>query len=165
MLLLVVEKGTAIKKYHKVAFCQLFFANSNACVNIRHLTSSLSRTCELQSDTVSSMENIYPIEHGNEKIEKETVIEMLRLHGFDHPETKNLVLEWTLQQEEFVAKENTSKASIVFNIERSDLYLAVGDILGALECLDDAYTQALHEDEVGLCQEIQKKREEILGEN
>jgi len=86
---------------------------------------------------------------------------MLRENGFEHPETRDLVIKWTEQQEALVTKENTSRASIVFNIERADLYLAVGDKEGALECLEDARMQSYQENESELYKQIMKKMDEI----
>ena len=98
---------------------------------------------------------------GKEKIEKEKVLEMLKTKGVEDPETKALVLEWTKEREVEVAKENTSRASIVFNIERSDLYVAANDIEGAIGCLESALTQAEHENEEELLKEILEKIEKL----
>ncbi|MDP3947360.1 MAG: hypothetical protein Q8Q41_01560 [bacterium] len=102
-------------------------------------------------------------ENSQEKIEKEKVLEMLRANGFEHLETRDLVIKWTEQQEALVAKENTGRAAIVFNIERSDLYLAVGDKDGAIKCLEDARAQAHQENEGELYDQIMKKMDEIKG--
>lgn len=96
-------------------------------------------------------------ENNQEKIEKEKVLEMLRTNGFDHPETKELVMRWTEQREAEVEKENTSRAAIVFNIERSDLYIAMEDKQGAVECLEDALTQADQENDTELQNQILEK--------
>ncbi|MBI5401188.1 MAG: hypothetical protein HZB12_03700 [Candidatus Yonathbacteria bacterium] len=111
------------------------------------------------------MENFPTQENGHEKIEKENVLEMLRANGFEHPETRDLVIKWTEKQEALVTKENTSKATIVFNIERSDLYLATRDKEGALECLEDARTQAYQENEMELYDQIIKMMDEVEGKN
>lgn len=107
------------------------------------------------------MENFVKPENSQEKIEKGKVLEMLRVNGFEHPETRDMVMRWTEQQEASVENENTSRAGIVFNIERADLYLAVGDIDGALENLEDARTQALQENDAELYEQIMKKMGEI----
>lgn len=74
----------------------------------------------------------FPTQEGNkEKIEKEKVLEMLRTRGLEDPETKEAMTKWTMQQEALADKENTNRASILFNIERTDLYLATGDTTGA----------------------------------
>lgn len=95
------------------------------------------------------------------KIEKQRVLEALRAKGLEDPETKALVIKWTEEQEEIVARENTPRATIVFNIERADLYLAAGDVEGELECLEDALYQAEQEGETELALQIAKKIEEI----
>jgi len=102
---------------------------------------------------------------GKEKIEKEKVLEMLKTKGVDDPETKTLVLQWTKEREAVVAKENTSRAAIVFNIERSDLYVAANDIEGAIECLESALTQAEQENEEKLRKEILEKIESLEESN
>jgi hypothetical protein len=96
-----------------------------------------------------------------EKIEKGKILEMLKANGSEHPETKALVIKWTEQQEALVNKENTNRAAIIFNIERSDLYIAAGDIAGALECLEDARLQAHQENETELYDQIMKKMDEM----
>ena len=96
-------------------------------------------------------------ENNQEKIKKEKVLEMLRTNGLDHPETKKLVMKWTKQREVEVEKENTSRATIVFNIERSDLYIAMWDKEGAIKCLKDVLTQAYQENEKGLQEQILEK--------
>lgn len=91
------------------------------------------------------------------KIEREKVLEMLRTNGLEHPETKELVMKWTAQREAEVEKENTSCAAIVFNIDRSDLYIAAGDKDGAKECLESALDQADQENEKELQDQIIEK--------
>ena len=110
------------------------------------------------------MNETFPkIESQEGKIKKEKVLKMLKEKGFDAPETKELVLVWTIEQEALIEKENTAKASILFNVERTDLYLAIGDIDGALECLEDARAQAFYENETELYGEIVKKMNELEG--
>ena len=104
------------------------------------------------------MENFPSFEN---KIEKAEVLEMLRLNGFEHPETRSAVIKWTEQQEVLVTNENTAKARIYFEIERADLYIAVKDIEGALDCLEDVRIQAHQENEVELYNEIMKKMDEV----
>ena len=94
-------------------------------------------------------------------LEKKTVLEMLKANGFDHPETKELVMKWIEQREREVEIENTSRAAIVFNIERTDLYIAMGDREGAIQNLEDALGQADSEDEKELQEEIIAKIKEI----
>ncbi len=97
-----------------------------------------------------------------EKIEKEKVLEMLRLNGFEDPKTKEMVIGWTKQREAEVEKsENPNHESIVFNIERTDLYLAARDKDGAIENLNDALQQAEQENEVELQNQILEKLKDL----
>lgn len=96
-----------------------------------------------------------------EKIEKEKVLEMLRAHGFDHPETKEIVTKWAEQREASVMEKNTRRAQVLFEIERSELYLAAGDAEGALRCLEDARFVAHQENEHELYGQIMKRMDEI----
>ena len=99
----------------------------------------------------------FPTPENNEKIEKETVLEALRTKGPEDPETKEMVIKWTIQREAEVDKENTNRASIIFNIERTDLYLAAGDVEGALEHLEDVLLYASQVKERELYNETLKK--------
>ena len=88
------------------------------------------------------------------KIEKAQVWEALRTKGLEAPGVRELVEQWTIQQEERVAK-GTSRDAIILNIDRADLYIAVGDRIGALECLEDARRQAFQENENELTETIE----------
>ena len=96
-------------------------------------------------------------ENNQEKIEKEKVLEMLRTNGLEHFETNELVTKWTLQKEAEVKKENTSRAAILLNIDRTDLYIAIGDNEGAIKNLEDALEQADQENEKELQDQIIEK--------
>lgn len=95
------------------------------------------------------------------KIEKAEIVEMLKTKGLDDPEVKELVIKWTMEQETLATQVGTVEASITFNIDRSDLYLAVGDIDGALEALEDARLQAHSEGQMELYNQIMTKMDEI----
>ncbi|MEQ1500409.1 MAG: hypothetical protein ABL917_03515 [Parcubacteria group bacterium] len=97
------------------------------------------------------------------EIDIQEVLERLRATGPEDPETMELVLKWTQYQEELVRRVNTSKATMMFNILRSDVYLAAGDREGALECLEEARLQAHQENEETLYIMIMKKMDEIEG--
>lgn len=107
------------------------------------------------------MEKLPDQEGMQEKMEKEDVLEILRSKGLGDPEAMEMVMKWTMEQEELVTKENTSRAAIVFNIERSDLYIAAGDMEGAIDCLEDALTQAFQEDEKELYDQVLEKINEL----
>ncbi len=97
------------------------------------------------------------------EINKDEVLIALQKEKVPSQETRDLVLKWTLQEEAKVNKENTSRATIIFNINRADLYVAVGDIDGALECLEGARLQAHQEGEKDLYNQIMKKMDTIEG--
>ncbi|MFZ2522113.1 MAG: hypothetical protein WAX44_01215 [Minisyncoccia bacterium] len=109
------------------------------------------------------MDNEGPPNNESIEIETEEVLERLRATGPDDPETMKFVMEWTFQQEELVRRVNTSKATMMFNILRSDVYLAAGDKDEALQCLEEARMQAHQEDEETLYNMIMKKMDEIEG--
>lgn len=107
------------------------------------------------------MENFPKPENSQEKIEKGKVLEMLRAHGFEHTETRAMVIKWTEQQEALQTNENARKARISLEIERADLYVAVGDIEEAFKCLNQACRQANEEDDEELYSQAIKKMDEI----
>lgn len=107
------------------------------------------------------METFSKSENKQERIEKEKVLEMLRVNGFEHPETKSMVIAWTEQQEALVSKEKTARVRICFEIERSDLYVAIDDMDDALECLEDARMLASQEGEMELYRQIMNKMGEV----
>jgi hypothetical protein len=109
------------------------------------------------------MEQIPKQEGGENKIEKATVLDLLRAKGFEDGEAKEAVMRWTEQREAEVNAINTSRAAIEFNIERAELYIAVGDKEGALDCLHDARMQAHQENEGALYADILEKMDEIEG--
>ena len=96
-------------------------------------------------------------------IEQAEIIELLRARGVDDPEVKELVIKWTAQQEVLVTAEGTAKAQITFEINRAELYVACGDIGGALQCLEDARLQAHQEGETELYAQIVLKMDEVEG--
>lgn len=94
---------------------------------------------------------------------------MLRVNGLEHFETKKMMLDWIKQQEALILKENVSgmdnnRADIIFDMERSDLYVAAGDIDGALDLLDGARQRALQGNEKEIYGQIMKKMDEIEGQ-
>ncbi len=107
------------------------------------------------------MEDLTNVE--NREIETSEVLDRLRVTGPEDPETMRIVIAWTLQQEELVRRVNTSKATTMFNILRSDVYLAAGDKAGALECLEEARMEAYQQDEETLYNMIIQKMDEIEG--
>jgi hypothetical protein len=96
-----------------------------------------------------------------QKIEKETVLEMLRTHGLEDPETMALVMKWTEQLE--ASRDGSSRSTILNNIERADLYVAARDKDGAIECLEDARREAVQENEADLVVQIEAKIDELVS--
>ena len=90
-------------------------------------------------------------------IDHSEVIEALKAKGPDDPEVKQLVIKWTEQQESIIAEDFKANSRIIFELRRSEIYIAAGDPEYALECLQDALTQAVGEGEVELEQETRKK--------
>jgi len=107
------------------------------------------------------MEQSANLENNQEKIEKVKLIEALQVNGSEHPETKALMIKWIKQRETEVEKENTSRATIVFNIDRADLYIAANDMEGALEHLEDTLMQTRQEGEKELGDQIRRKIKEL----
>lgn len=94
------------------------------------------------------------------KIEKEALLSLLEQRGVEDKEVLRMVVEWTIEREQRVS---TPKEAILFNIERSELYIATGDIEGAIDVLNDALLQAHNEKEVVLFSEIKKKLSDLEG--
>ena len=99
-------------------------------------------------------------EHGPEVVEKGELVERLRAEGLTK-ENKKLVLAWTEQEEKKVEAEGSSEASVRFNMSRADLWVAIGDIDGALEALEDARQQAHQEYLDDLVSEIEAAMDKI----
>lgn len=76
----------------------------------------------------------------------EEVVAALREHGTTK-ETEALLLTWTLAREAEVEAENSSRATLVFNIRRAKLYESAGLVEAALENFQDALVQAEQENE------------------
>jgi rhamnogalacturonyl hydrolase YesR len=108
-----------------------------------------------------------PSSEGTPKIEKAKVLEMIRTKGLQDPETMDLIHAWTLEQEQQVALENTPTATLRFDLERVDLYLAAGDVEGALEFLENPETglfyAALQQGDQEICSLVEVKIKEIRG--
>ncbi|MEN9405405.1 MAG: hypothetical protein RLY47_364 [Candidatus Parcubacteria bacterium] len=93
---------------------------------------------------------IPPQEAQEEKkeISFEHVLAELNKNGAEHPETLELVVAWTISREEAVdagPQETRNQRSVLFNIDRAQLYVAIGDLDEAENCLYDAKDQAQQE--------------------
>jgi len=81
-----------------------------------------------------------------------------RTKSFNHPDAKDLVINWHMQREGEVEKsENTLRAGIIFEIDRADLYMAIENTEGAIQCLEDALTQVNEGNQSDLFDEIDEK--------
>ncbi|MDR3519880.1 MAG: hypothetical protein P4L63_03280 [Candidatus Pacebacteria bacterium] len=89
------------------------------------------------------------------KIKKSEVVELLKARGIDNLEVKKFFMDWTLQRERETDK-GTPRDRIIFNVERAEVYLAIGDNEEFLNALDDALRQALQHNEADLYNQIIK---------
>ena len=64
-------------------------------------------------------------------------------------------------QEARAEHDDSGRASILLNVERSDLYVAIGDIDGALDCLESARIQAYQNNERELYDHIMEKMDSM----
>ncbi len=94
-----------------------------------------------------------------EKIETiEELATAVMIPGMTEQVRLALMKEWTIAQEK---KVKTSRDTIVLNVDRATLYVLVGDIDEALNCLDEALYQAEQEKEEQLASEIFAKIQEL----
>ena len=101
------------------------------------------------------------IEKVETKVEKADLIKALAEKGLSDPETQEMLTRWTEEQEKYVESQPRPDAEIKFNIDRADLYIALNDVTGALECLEDARVQASQESRDDLYNQICDKMDEI----
>lgn len=102
-------------------------------------------------------------ENNQEKIKKETVLEILtRTKSFSDPESQGLVTKWIEQRESEVV---SSRDAIVLNIERSELFIAIGEIGEAFKNLEDTLEQADSENEIELQDQIIAKLKSLRASN
>ncbi len=106
----------------------------------------------IKNDKIPNMSMEMP-----KKIEKERVLKMLSTNGFEHPETKELVLKWTEQKEKEAMIEGTPKARLLFNIERIDLFKQV-DMNKAWETIKEVLAELDMEQTSS-----KEEREELYG--
>jgi hypothetical protein len=97
----------------------------------------------------------------NKETPEEQLISILKEKGIANPEAKELLINWTIQQEKEVEASADPEASIQFNLKRARLYFKAGYIEAALENFDDAMTQAWHEERKELYIAIEKEKKEI----
>ncbi len=94
-------------------------------------------------------------------IDKSEVMDEIKTKGIEGPGVRELIEQWTIQQEKIAEEFGTSESSINLNIDRADLYLATGDKEGALEALEDARLHAHQEGNLELYNKIMIRMDEI----
>lgn len=87
---------------------------------------------------------------GEPKFEEEKDFEqrltrLLREKGIEDPEVKDLLIQWTIEQEKRVEGSGDSESPIRFNLRRARLYFEAGYTEEAIENFEAARTQALNE--------------------
>ncbi|MEI8360842.1 MAG: hypothetical protein WCG01_01830 [bacterium] len=91
------------------------------------------------------MKENFPV-FNNERVNEQKLIDSFKAKGAKDPETQKLLIEWTIDQEKLAELTNDyALAQINLNLKRAHLYLAVGEIEAAKECLSDASIQAWNE--------------------
>jgi len=95
------------------------------------------------------------------KIEKEEVLAAIRAKGIEDPEVKALILQWTKEREDERNRAQSARVVVQFEIDRADLYIAAGDIEGAIESLERASELAYGEREMDLRDTIEEKIERL----
>lgn len=98
---------------------------------------------------------------GEGKVEKGAVLEAIRTKGLEDPETMALVVRWTKEREEERNRAASPRVGIQFEIDRADLYIAAGDIGGAIEGLEWALEHARGENQTDLYEKIKEKIERL----
>ncbi|MEK7614736.1 MAG: hypothetical protein AAB428_03665, partial [Patescibacteria group bacterium] len=87
-------------------------------------------------------------------------------NGRISPETMRLVEAWTIQREVETERDPANASRAIFEGERAELYLAVGDRGEALECFRQALYIARQEKSEGVYKQIVEKVDNFgLGED
>lgn len=92
---------------------------------------------------------------------EQRLIRLLQEKGAEDPETRELLNNWTQEQEQKVEKSNDPDAPILLNLTRAHLYAAAGYIEEALENFEDARTQAWNEQRDKLYQAIMREMDQL----
>lgn len=93
---------------------------------------------------MASVKEITTTESTNENPTQQLTL-LLKEKGIEDPNVKELLNNWTIEQEKQVNKSNTPDAEIQFNLQRARLYLEAGYVEEALENFEAAQTQAWNE--------------------
>jgi len=95
----------------------------------------------------------------NESVRQE-LVRALKEKGIKDPETKSLLINWTIEQERSVESSTDPDAPIQFNVRRARLYFEAGYTEEAIENFGAALTQAHHEHRDDIRLAIIKEMEE-----
>jgi hypothetical protein len=87
------------------------------------------------------------------------LVRLLKEKGVEDPETRNLLINWTIEQERLVEASADPEASIQFNLRRARLYFEAGYKDEAFENFEAAKTQAWNEHRDEPCQAIAEEME------
>src|ERR1041384_6393699 len=90
------------------------------------------------------------VSNNPERVEKQRLLALLREKGIDDPDVLELVNQWYREQEALAEEEGTARARILFHMELVDVYIAYGDLDGALESVNHVLYQAQQEGELEL---------------
>lgn len=80
----------------------------------------------------------------------EEVRDALKVNGLDHPETKQLLIRWIVQEEAVAEEANGGRANVVVSMEQAFLFSEAGLKDQALQLYHDALYQARQEGEEDL---------------
>lgn len=92
---------------------------------------------------------------------KDEVFSIVRGKSLEDPEVNTVVQKWLLQREGETRAENTSRANIVLEVDRMELYQAMGDEVSARQCAEDAYTMAWNEGQYDILEHLEQKFPDI----
>ena len=118
-----------------------------------------------EPDDISGREKIEKAEDFPTYHTKEEILAKLKEKGFEDPETQKAVLEWIAQREGEVKIEDTGKASVKFEFERIELYIAIGDMEGAYENAKYTYVSAVQEGMGDIVDKLLEMFPELEGQN
>ncbi|HLB95572.1 MAG TPA: hypothetical protein VJK26_01560 [Patescibacteria group bacterium] len=98
----------------------------------------------------------------NEESPEQQLVRLLKEKGVEDPEARNLLINWTLEQEKQVEQSDDYHfEQIQFNLRRARLHFKAGLVDAAFENFEAALTQAWNEERDELYQAIMKEMDEI----
>lgn len=93
---------------------------------------------------------------------EQRLIALLKERGPGDPETQELLIAWTLEQERIADATEDSSGRIELDRKRGRLYFAAGHKNEAFKSFEAALEQAWNEGREELCQQIQDEIKDIL---